>query len=176
VRIVELESFNDRFVDISVPEDFQPSLELGQTVTFTNDAYDGTIFSATVSAIQPSSDEQSHNISLRAKVDGEGNQLVSGMYINAQIMLTDKVLIVPLPKVAISYSLYGDSVFIVKTENDQQVVEQKLVKVGPRKDNLVGIVSGLSQGDIVVTSNQHQLKTGTVIRINNSTRFPNTKD
>ncbi|SBO12936.1 Solvent efflux pump periplasmic linker SrpA precursor [Vibrio mediterranei] len=174
--IVELESVNDNFIDISVSEDFQPSLELGQTVTFTNDAYDGKTFSATVSAIQPSSDEQSHNISVRAKVEGEGNQLVSGMYINAQIMLTGKVSIIPLPKVAISYSLYGDSVFIVKTENDRQVVEQKLIKVGPRKDNLVGIVSGLSQGDIVVTSNQQQLKKGTVIKINNSTPFPKTTD
>ncbi|MCG9627959.1 efflux RND transporter periplasmic adaptor subunit [Vibrio mediterranei] len=172
--IVELESINNNFIDISVSEDFQPQLALGQKVSFTNDAYGDKTFSAVVSAIQPSSDEQSHNISVRAEVEGDGNQLLSGMYINAKITLGSEVAIVPVPKVAISYSLYGDSVFVVKNENGQQVVEQKLVEIGPRKDDLVGIVSGLERGEIVVTSNQQQLKKGTVVKINNSTPFPKT--
>ncbi|MGR5091953.1 efflux RND transporter periplasmic adaptor subunit [Vibrio maritimus] len=170
--IVELESVEDNFIDVAVSEDFQPQLAVGQTVTFTNDAYEDKTFSAVVSAIQPSSDSQSHNISIRAQVEGEGNQLLSGMYVHAQITLDDQIAIVPVPKVAVSYSLYGDSVFVVKNQDGKQVVEQKLVKVGPRKDDVVGVVSGLDRGEIVVTSNQQQLKKGTEVKINNSARFP----
>ncbi|GEM80254.1 efflux RND transporter periplasmic adaptor subunit [Vibrio superstes] len=170
--IVDLESINDNYIDISVAESFQPLLVEGQKVTFSNDAYKGKTFTATISAIQPSSNQQSHNINVRAKVEGEGNQLVNGMYINAEIVLNKTVSIVPVPKVAISYSLYGDSVYVVTTENGQKTVQQKLIKVGPRQDDQIGILSGLKQGEEIVTSNQQQLKKGTVVKVNNSRPFP----
>ncbi|MFA0085282.1 efflux RND transporter periplasmic adaptor subunit [Vibrio sp. 10N.261.51.F12] len=170
--IVELESINDNYIDLSVSEDVQPQIAVGQQVAFHNDAYPNQTFTAVVTAIQPSSDSQSHNVSVRAKVEGNGNQLVSGMYINAEITLSNETAVVPVPKVAIAYSLYGDTVFVVKTEKGQQVVDQKLVKIGPQRDNQVGILSGLEQGEVVVTSNQQQLKKGTLVKINDAVSFP----
>lgn len=170
--IVELESVNDNYIDISVSEDYQPLLTEGQRVTFSNDAYAGKTFNAVVSAVQPASNQESHNINVRAKVQGDGNQLVSGMYINAEIELNQTVSIIPVPKVAISFSLYGDSVFVVTDKDGEKIVEQKLIKVGPRKDDQVGILSGLKAGDEIVTSNQQQLKKETVVKVNNTRPFP----
>jgi membrane fusion protein, multidrug efflux system len=48
-----------------------------------------------------------------------------------------------------------------------QYAEQVLVTVGPRRGDQVAILSGIKQGDVVVTSGQLKLKNGTPVNINN---------
>ena len=80
---------------------------------------------------------------------------------------------------AISYTLSGDTVFVLDlatkavsqhssdTPFYEYKVVQRTVEVGPKQDGYVGILSGLTEGDVVVTSNQHQLKNGGLVLVNN---------
>ena len=68
--------------------------------------------------------------------------------------------------------LYGDSVFVVRTEGegDQAVqkVEQVFVTAGRRSQGLVEIVEGVKPGDQVVTAGQNRLSGGARVTVDYS--------
>jgi len=89
---------------------------------------------------------------------------------------------VVVPSTAISYSLYGNSVFIIKkdkpTKKDQEIltVQRVFVKTGDQKNNYTVITSGITAGQQVVSSGELKLQNGTRVIINNKVPLSDTVD
>ena len=178
--IVELEDKSKQYVDFSIPELYLHDVKVGQDLQFYSEATNDEVFHGTISAIEPSSDSNTHNIELRAMAN-QAVPLEAGMYVDATLITSESDTIVAVPSVAISYTLYGNTVFVLDTStkkasehssNDaspfyEYKVVQRTVEVGPKQDGYVGVVSGLKEGDVVVTSNQHQLKNSGWVLVNN---------
>ncbi|CAH7172723.1 hypothetical protein VCHA54P496_460005 [Vibrio chagasii] len=170
-------------------------MQVGQDLQFKSDAANDAEYHATITAIEPSSDANTHNIELRA-VTTESVPLESGMYVDATLTTSDSNAVISVPSVAISYTLSGDTVFVLDTSTKQvstnsgsvssastssnkqdsekeetpfyeYKVVQRTVEIGPKQGGYVGVLSGLKEGDVVVTSNQHQLKNGGLVLVNN---------
>ncbi|USD35883.1 MULTISPECIES: efflux RND transporter periplasmic adaptor subunit [Ferrimonas] len=186
--LIELQNRDKQYIDFSLPERYIPQIQVGQTVSFNTDAYGSNRYNATVSAIGSSVDDVSRNIDVRATINDSTAQFVAGMYIEAEVVTHNSQTVIPVPVVAVSYSLYGDTVFVVSHPDatnsrpsssssadaaaQETVVEARTVTVGSRRNGWVGILEGLQPGDQVITSNQQQLKKGTVVVVNNSRPFP----
>lgn len=178
--IVELEDKSKQYVDFSIPELYLHDVKVGQDLQFNSEATNDEVFHGTISAIEPSSDSNTHNIELRAMAN-QAVPLEAGMYVDATLITSESDTIVAVPSVAISYTLYGNTVFVLDTStkkasehssNDaspfyEYKVVQRTVEVGPKQGGYVGVVSGLKEGDVVVTSNQHQLKNSGWVLVNN---------
>ena len=178
--IVELEDKSKQYVDFSIPELYLHDVKVGQDLQFYSEATNDEVFLGTISAIEPSSDSNTHNIELRAMAN-QAVPLEAGMYVDATLITSESDTIVAVPSVAISYTLYGNTVFVLDTStkkasehssNDaspfyEYKVVQRTVEVGPKQGGYVGVVSGLKAGDVVVTSNQHQLKNSGWVLVNN---------
>ncbi|PTP61045.1 efflux transporter periplasmic adaptor subunit [Vibrio splendidus] len=178
--IVELEDKSKQYVDFSIPELYLQDVKVGQDLQFYSEATNDEVFHGTISAIEPSSDSNTHNIELRAMAN-QAVPLEAGMYVDATLITSESDTIVAVPSVAISYTLYGNTVFVLDTStkkasehssNDaspfyEYKVVQRTVEVGPKQGGYVGVVSGLKEGDVVVTSNQHQLKNSGWVLVNN---------
>ncbi|WP_348983442.1 efflux RND transporter periplasmic adaptor subunit [Vibrio sp. 1CM8B] len=178
--IVELEDKSKQYVDFSIPELYLHDVKVGQDLQFYSEATNDEVFHGTISAIEPSSDSNTHNIELRAMAN-QAVPLEAGMYVDATLITSESDTIVAVPSVAISYTLYGNTVFVLDTSTQkasehtskdaspfyEYKVVQRTVEVGPKQGGYVGVVSGLKAGDMVVTSNQHQLKNGGWVLVNN---------
>ncbi|MDH5922890.1 efflux RND transporter periplasmic adaptor subunit, partial [Vibrio splendidus] len=178
--IVELEDKSKQYVDFSIPELYLHDVKVGQDLQFYSEVTNDEVFHGTISAIEPSSDSNTHNIELRAMAN-QAVPLEAGMYVDATLITSESDTIVAVPSVAISYTLYGNTVFVLDTStkkasehssNDaspfyEYKVVQRTVEVGPKQGGYVGVVSGLKEGDVVVTSNQHQLKNSGWVLVNN---------
>ena len=92
---------------------------------------------------------------------------IPGMFADIEIeqALIPHVLVVPVT--AISYSLYGNSVFIVEQDAHGPYVKQLFVTTGEQQDNEVVITKGLQPGMLVVTTGELKLQNGTRVVINN---------
>ena len=90
-----------------------------------------------------------------------------GLY-NGQSLLVDRVLTkIASPKTAISYNLYGTSVYRVKTDDKgQKISEQVNVTTGNENGDKVVITSGLNPGDVIVTEGLVRLSNGSYIEEN----------
>ncbi|TMJ38639.1 MAG: hypothetical protein E6G87_06000 [Alphaproteobacteria bacterium] len=84
--------------------------------------------------------------------------------------------VVTIPQTAVTYSLYGDSVFaVVKAKNPDPnakepglEIERRFVKLGMTRGGRVNVVDGVKPGDQVVIAGQNKIDQGSKVRIDNS--------
>lgn len=104
---------------------------------------------------------------------------VPGMFARIEIEqppIHDQIV---LPSTAISYSLYGNSVFVIeKDKSDPSIlrVNRVFIKTGDQKGNYTVIRSGVKAGQIVVSSGELKLQNGTRVVINNTIKLDETAD
>ncbi|KTC99981.1 efflux RND transporter periplasmic adaptor subunit [Legionella erythra] len=105
---------------------------------------------------------------------------IPGMFASIAVEQPSVSDVIVLPSTAISYSLYGNSVFLIqkgtkgeKDENgqDKLYVKRVFVTTGEQSGNFTVINSGVKEGDVVVSSGELKLQNGTRVVINNSVKL-----
>ncbi len=77
------------------------------------DAFKGQTFPGEISAINPKVDSTTRNVQVRATLKNPDHKLIPGMYATIDISTGAPQNYVTLPQTAITYSPYGDTVYIV---------------------------------------------------------------
>jgi membrane fusion protein (multidrug efflux system) len=166
--IVTLQQLDPIYVDFKLPEQNLPQVATGQKVVAKVDALSGMAFDGDVSAADAKIDEQTRNVQVRATFKNPERKLLPGMFAHVFVTTGAPEKRVTLPQTAITYNPYGDTVFIVgKDEKGALVAKQTFVKLGPSRGDQVSILSGVNEGQEVVTSGQLKLRNGSPITINN---------
>ncbi len=176
--IATLQDLSSLYVDFNVPEQALPHLSLGQQVLVQVAAYPGQTFPASLSAINPKVDEATRNLLVRATMANPDGKLLPGMFASLLVLLPDPQPQVVVPESAITYTLYGNSVYVATAKKNQEgqaeqddqgqpqlTAEQRTVRTGERRDGLVVVSEGLRAGEQVVTAGQLKLTPGAAIRI-----------
>ncbi|MBY6187430.1 efflux RND transporter periplasmic adaptor subunit [Marinobacter hydrocarbonoclasticus] len=156
--LVTLQDVSSLYADFSVPEQHLPALYVGQTVLFTTSAYPGQDFEGKVIALDAKVDENTRNIAIRAEVPNADGHLTPGMYADIRLLKRDPINPVTVPSTAITYSPFGDAVFVVRKDNEGELrAYRQYVKVGERRGDTVAIMSGLNAGEQVVSAGTMKL-------------------
>lgn len=164
--IVRLEDTTLMRLRFTVPQTDISDIHLGQDVEIFVDAYPDTPFNGKISAIEPAVNFQSGLVQVQADIPNNNGQLRSGMFARAHIILPTQENQVILPQTAITFTLYGDNVYLVnENEQGELRVRQSVVKTGERKGAAVHILEGVETGDMVVTSGQVRLSNDAKVRI-----------
>jgi len=186
--LVTLQRLDQVYVDFTLPEQAFSRVSQGQKVEVRADAFPDEVFRGTVTGIEPVVDAASRMLKVRGTVDNPGLKLRPGFFANVRLVLPERPNVVTVPQTAITYSLYGDTVFVIrekKAEGGQApageaaqqgqapagpelTVEQVFVRVGQRQGDIAEIVEGIKAGDQVVTSGQLKLQNGFPVVIDNS--------
>ncbi len=140
------------------------------------DAFGGEVFEGEVTAISPRVDASTRSASIRGRLANDQGQLQPGMFGDVAVELPQQRDVITLPRTAITYNPYGDSVFVVREEaqaegeDDEPVltVERVFVRTGDNRGGEVQILDGIAVGDRIVTSGQLKLRNGTRVQIDNS--------
>ena len=170
-----LQTANALYAQITLPQQDTNKVGLNQEVIITADAYPNLNFKGKITAIDSKVDETTRTIQAQATIDNSDNKLLPGMFTSVKVALPIIPNSIVLPQTAITYTLYGDSAFIV-TLNDKKsdkgeslgTVKRVFVRTGEKRDNSVVILEGIKAGDLVVSSGQLKLVDGATIAINNS--------
>ncbi|QBR72068.1 efflux transporter periplasmic adaptor subunit [Beijerinckiaceae bacterium] len=180
--LITLQQLDPIFVDFPIPEKSLDMLKPGQTVDVVVDAYPGKTFEGTIKTIDARIAQESRNVWVRAQLDNKKRQLLPGMFANVSVVAGTPTQVVTLPRTAVSYSLYGDSVFVVKpmapegggaqaapaNHDVRMKTERRSVRVGETRDDRVAILEGVASGEIVVTEGQLKLESGAPVRVDPS--------
>lgn len=176
--IATLQDLSSLYVDFFVAEQAIPQLSIGQQVLVSVAAYPQQTFPGSISAINPKVEDSTRNVQVRATLANPDGKLLPGMFSSLQVLLPDPKPAVVVPESAVTYTLYGNSVYVAveKKSEDGQVqkdadgqpqliAERRFVDTGERRDGLVVISKGLQAGEQVVTAGQLKLSQGAAIRI-----------
>lgn len=167
-RIVLLQSLDPIHVDYTLPERYFDLLSPGQSITLTVSAFPNATFSGRVAAIDPGIDPGSRSMRIRATLVNPDERLRPGMFAEIRTLIGTSSIVLTLPRTAISYAPYGDSVFVIEEKEGKQTVQRKPVKTGDVRSGRVEILEGVSAGDRVVNAGQHKLRNGQQVTIDQS--------
>lgn len=110
---------------------------------------------------------------------------IPGMFASIAVDQPSIPNVVVLPATAVSYSLYGNSVFVIekskqnkKDQNgqDKLYVRRVFVNTGAQDGNYIVIEKGIEPGQMVVSSGELKLQNDTSVVINNSIKLNDVSD
>lgn len=105
---------------------------------------------------------QTATMAVYAQTNNKDNRLVPGNYVNVTVS-TDKLRpVLFIPQTAVSQDATGQ---FVMTVNPQNTVVQKYVTLGDMIDKQYVVISGLEEGDRVVTIGQQKLQNGQPVNV-----------
>jgi membrane fusion protein (multidrug efflux system) len=175
--IVPLQSLDPIYVNFGVPQQDASQVKLGSTIRITSDDLKKT-YTGKVTAFDSVVDESTRNVQVQATMSNPGGKLRGGMFVQVDISTGADRQVMSVPATAINYAPYGDSVFVVGDMKDPKGntykgVKQVFVKVAGSRGDQVAIVSGLNQGDEVVSSGVFKLRNGASVVVNNKVQPTN---
>ncbi|MFK9006289.1 efflux RND transporter periplasmic adaptor subunit [Pseudomonas pergaminensis] len=183
--IATLQDISSLYVDFYIPEHSVPKVALGQAVQVEVSAYPGEQFPGSVSAINPKVENSTRNVLVRATLANPEGKLLPGMFTSLDVLLPNPAPQIVVPEGAITYTLYGNSVYAVaekkaesgEVEKDADgkpllIAERRFVETGERRGGLVRVNKGLKAGEQVVSAGQLKLDNGTPIAISPDKNLP----
>jgi membrane fusion protein (multidrug efflux system) len=172
-KLVTLQALDPVYVDFYAPQKSLGRIALGQKIVLKTDAFQGQQFPGEVSSIDPKVDPATRNVQVRATVRNPKRSLLPGMFATVVIASGGPQRFLTLPQTAVSYNPFGDTVFVVeeskgKDDKPALLAQQKFVTTGEARGDQVAILSGIKEGDTVVTAGQIKLRSGFPVVVNNS--------
>jgi multidrug efflux system membrane fusion protein len=164
--IVTLTELDELYVNFTLPSTMRATIVLGQTVNITADAFPGRAFTARITTLEPQVRADTRTMMVQATLANPDEALLPGMFVNAAVVLPAERDQVVLPETAVDYTLYGDSVYVVRedgTDAAGKAVAKAFrtpVKTGTRWEGKVAILSGVDPGALVVAAGQIKLQNG----------------
>jgi membrane fusion protein (multidrug efflux system) len=114
-RLVLLQALDPIWVDFPVPETTVGKFGIGSTVELAADAFPDRSFTGEVEAFDARLSPDARTLMVRAKVPNPDRTLMPGMFANVAVLAGGEKEFVTVPRTAVTYGLYGDSVWVVKS-------------------------------------------------------------
>jgi membrane fusion protein (multidrug efflux system) len=182
MALISLQALDPIRVDFPMPEQTIGKLRVGQTIQLTVDAYPGEVFQGEIQFLDARVAQETRTLLVRGLLRNQQRKLLPGMFANVTVLAGEARAVVTVPRTAVTFSLYGDSIYVAtpaptKAGEAQAaaadapqplIAERRFVKTGEMREDRVAIASGVAAGEMVVTTGQLKLNPGASIHIDNS--------
>ncbi len=180
--VVDLQALDELHVNFTLPEHQVGSLAVGLPISVTVGAHPGREFAGRITGIDPSIDRQTRTVQVQGTLPNPDRLLLPGMFAAVRVHLPAQENVVTVPQTAVAYTLYGDTVYVIRDSGRDEAgqpiltVTQEFVRVGSRRGAQAAILEGVDAGDRVVSAGQLRLQNGAVVSIDNTvTLAPDTR-
>jgi len=158
--IARLQNLSNLKIDFAIPQKYASMVKISDELFFNISGSDFQ-YKARIYAIEPKIDPSTRTLKLRAICTASYGDLFPGAFANVEVNLKETEQAVLIPTIAIVPELKGQSVYLFKAGS---VIPQK-VEIGLRDEKRVQILSGLAEGDTVITSGILQIRPGAKVKV-----------
>ena len=146
IFIITLDDNSTIYSDIKIPENYSASIKKGLPVEVKLSSYKNKIFEGEVDFVSSRINADTRSLLSRIKVENKDLELISGSLLEVGIKFNLRnSLSVPDTSVMIE----GDKSYVYKI-NKENIANKTEIKTGIRTDKSIEIISGLTEGDIIV--------------------------
>ncbi len=157
--IITLDDLKKIIIDIKVPENYVGVLKAGLKAEVTSAAYK-KIFKGKIETISSRIDPSTRSILSRIKVDNSNFEIIPGQLMTVKIIY-DEINQIGVPESSIT--IQGNTAFVY-TVNDK-TAEKKNIEIGKRNFGKVSVISGLNEGDVVISEGVSKVRDKSKIKI-----------
>lgn len=168
--ITNLQSIDPILVNFSIDSQDINKVKPGMPIQIKVDSYQDKTFTGQVIAVNAQLSVDTRSLIVRGQIPNSDGLLVPGMFVQVSVIMPTSQQTIVVPQNAITYTLYGNSVFVITKKTDAQgkvsmTVKQQTVTVGDRKGSDIAIVKGLQANQMIVTSGQLKLQNGSSVTL-----------
>ena len=146
IVIITLDDNSVIYSDIKIPENYSASIKKGLPVEVKITSYKNKIFKGEVDFVSSRINADTRSLLARIKIDNKNLELISGSLLEVGVKFDLRnSLSVPDTSVMIE----GDKSFVYKI-NEENIANKTEIKTGIRTDKSIEIISGLTEGDVIV--------------------------
>lgn len=150
-------------LDFSIPEIFLSSLNIGLTIEAKASAYPKQIFKGTVTSVDSRIDPITRSVMARAVLSNEDRLLKAGMLMSVQLNKNPRQTLI-IPEEAL-VTIGNENAVMLVQNSEKLSVKRQVVELGSRRKGAVEILSGISEGQQVVTHGTLKVRDGSLISI-----------
>ncbi len=159
--IITLDDLKKVIIDIKVPENYVGVLKPGLKAEITSSAFD-KIFEGKVETISSRIDPSTRSILSRVIVNNPNFEIIPGQLMTIKIIY-DETEEIGVPESAIT--IQGNTAFVYIVNNG--VAKKKDIKIGKRNFGKVSILSGIKEGDFVISEGVSKVRHESKVKIIN---------
>ncbi len=146
IFIITLDDNSTIYSDIKIPENYSASIKKGLPVEVKLSSYKDKIFEGEVDFVSSRINADTRSLLSRIKIENNNLELISGSLLEVGVKFDLRnSLSVPDTSIMIE----GDKSYVYKI-NENNIANKTEVNTGLRGNKNVEIISGLSEGDIIV--------------------------
>ena len=146
IFIITLDDNSTIYSDIKIPENYSASIKKGLPVEVKLTSYKDKIFVGEVDFVSSRINADTRSLLSRIKIDNKNLELISGSLLEVGVKF-DLRNSLSVPDTSIMVE--GDKSYVYKI-NNENIANKTEVKTGLRSDKEIEIISGLTEGDIIV--------------------------
>jgi len=147
-EVLEIADLSRVWVSLKVHQDLSGLVKVGDAVAFRTDVFPGEVFKGRVDQIYPELDPGLRSRDVRVVISNEDGRLAPGMYGTGSIDV-EALQGIALPEDAV---IFGGTTAYVFIATGGGHFEPRVVETGLQTGGLVQILSGVEEGDEVVSS------------------------
>ena len=154
IVIITIDDNSTIYSDIKIPENYASYIKKGLPVEVKIANYKEKIFKGEVDFVSSRINADTRSLLSRIKIDNKDLDLISGSLLEVSVKFNLRnSLSVPDTSVMVE----GDKSYVYKI-NDENIANKTEVKTGLRTDENIEIISGLTQGDIIVAEGLRKVR------------------
>ena len=143
-------------LDFPVTVDYVQDVKLGDSVEVRVESAKGRTFTGTISRFSHEVDDTTRTMITEIEVTNQDLALVPGMYATVVLKVEKRPAALAVPTEAVA----GEKTPLVYVVNGDHQIEEHPVKLGLETADKYEILSGLSEGDLVVVGNHSGFRSG----------------
>ena len=159
--IITLDDLKKIVIDIKIPENYVGILKPGLKAEIINSAFNKT-FKGKVESISSRIDPSTRSILARIIVDNSNFEIIPGQLMTVKVIY-DEINQIGVPESAVT--IQGNTAFVYIVNAD--TAEKKNIKMGKRNFGKVSIVSGIDEGDMVISEGVSKVRNKAKVKILN---------
>ena len=159
--IITLDDLKKIVIDIKIPENYVGILKPGLKAEIINSAFNKT-FKGKVESISSRIDPSTRSILARIIVDNSNFEIIPGQLMTVKVIY-DEINQIGVPESAVT--IQGNTAFVYIVNAD--TAEKKNIKMGKRNFGKVSIVSGINEGDMVISEGVSKVRNKAKVKIIN---------
>ena len=154
IVIITIDDNSTIYSDIKIPENYASYIKKGLPVEVKIANYKEKIFKGEVDFVSSRINADTRSLLSRIKVNNKDLDLISGSLLEVSVKFNLRnSLSVPDTSIMVE----GDKSYVYKI-NDENIANKTEVKTGLRTDENIEIISGLTQGDIIVAEGLRKVR------------------
>ena len=159
--IITLDDLKKIIIDIKVPENYAGVLKSGLNVEISSSAFTN-VFKGKVESVSSRIDPSTRSILARIIFDNQKFEIIPGQLMTVKVIY-DELEQIGVPESAVT--IQGTTAFVYIVENN--IAIKKNIEIGKRNFGKVSVLSGILEGDRVISEGVSKVRDKTKIKIIN---------